>query len=407
MSQRTTSEHSQKECVVRVERSIDSIDADAWDACANPQSREYNPFISHRFLSALEASGCVAPDTGWLPQHLVLESDQGEVEGCMPCYLKSHSQGEYVFDYGWAHAFEAAGGEYYPKLQCSVPFTPVTGRRLLVADKADAERRESLLVSAAVQLTRKLDASSLHITFLTEGEWERLGSIGMLRRTDQQFHWENNGYGSFAEFLGELSSRKRKAINKERRGALENGIEIEWIRGADISEAHWDTFYDFYLDTGARKWGSPYLNREFFSMIGTVMRDDILLILCRRGGRYIAGALNFIGGDTLYGRYWGCIEDHRFLHFETCYYQAIDYAIENGIRRVEAGAQGTHKLARGYLPITTYSAHFIAHGGLSAAVADYLDQEREAVEQENAILRKHSPFKSGCKGPPLDVDLKT
>ena len=401
------SEQTQKECVVRVERSIGSIDEDDWEACANPQGREYNPFLSHRFLSALEASGCVAADTGWLPQHLVLEDDEGRVVGCMPCYLKSHSQGEYVFDYGWAHAFEAAGGEYYPKLQCSVPFTPVTGRRLLVADGPDAEHSESLLVSAAVQLTRKLDASSLHITFLTQGEWERLGAIGMLRRTDQQFHWENKGYGAFADFLGELSSRKRKAINKERRGAVENGIEIEWIAGADITEDHWDTFFDFYLDTGERKWGTPYLNREFFSIVGETMRDDVLLILCRRGGRYIAGALNFIGGDTLYGRYWGCVEDHRFLHFETCYYQAIDYAIAHGISRVEAGAQGTHKLARGYMPITTYSAHFIAHGGLSAAVSDYLDQERAAVEQENAILRKHSPFKSGCEGAPLDVNLKT
>lgn len=395
------------ERVVRVERSIGSIDAAAWDACANPENRAYNPFVSHKFLKALEESASVAPEMGWYPQHLVLENETGAVEGCMPCYLKSHSQGEYVFDYGWAAAFEAAGGEYYPKLQCSVPFTPVTGRRLLVADTADAEHNEMLLASAAVQLTRKLDASSLHITFLTEPEWSRLGKIGMLRRTDQQFHWVNEGYGSFDEFLAELSSRKRKAINKERRNACVNGIEIEWLTGSDITEDHWDTFYAFYLDTGDRKWGTPYLNREFFSLVGDVMNRDILLIMCKRNGRYIAGALNFIGGDTLYGRYWGCIEDHRFLHFETCYYQAIDFAVANGLARVEAGAQGTHKLARGYLPITTYSAHFIAHGGLSAAVSDYLDQERTAIERENALLRGHSPFKSTADCSPLDVNLKT
>jgi hypothetical protein len=380
--------------VVRVERAIASVEPSQWEACANPPSRPYNPFVSHSFLKALEDSGSVAPETGWLPQHLVLEDADGAVAGCMPCYLKSHSQGEYVFDYGWAAAFEAAGGEYYPKLQCSVPFTPVTGRRLLVADGAETEHHELLLASAAVQLTRKLDASSLHLTFLTEGEWAQLGELGMLRRTDQQFHWINNGYGSFSDFLGELSSRKRKAVKKERHGACADGIEIEWLTGSEITEAHWDTFFDFYLDTGERKWGSPYLNREFFSLVGETMGRDILLIMCRSGGRYIAGALNFIGGDALYGRYWGCIEDHRFLHFETCYYQAIDFAIAHGLKCVEAGAQGEHKLARGYLPITTYSAHFIANQGLSAAVSDYLDQERQAVARENEILRTHSPFRS-------------
>ena len=393
--------------VVRVERTMDAITAEDWDACANPPTRSYNPFLSHRFLHALEASDSVSPETGWLPQHLVLESPDGAIDGCMPCYLKSHSQGEYVFDYGWAAAFESAGGEYYPKLQCSVPFTPVTGRRLLVRDTPDAHRNETVLASAAVQLTRKLDASSLHITFLTEPEWRRLGEIGMLRRTDQQFHWQNESYSSFGDFLSALSSRKRKAINKERRSACANDVSIEWIAGADVTEAHWDTFFDFYLDTGSRKWGTPYLNRAFFSLIGETLRDDILLIMCRRGDRYIAGALNLIGGDTLYGRYWGCVEDHRFLHFETCYYQAIEYAIAHGIDRVEAGAQGTHKLARGYLPVTTYSAHFIAHGGLSAAVSDYLEQERDAVEQESEILRAHSPFKSHLAGADLDVDLKT
>ncbi len=393
--------------IVRVERSIASVEPFHWDACANPASRPYNPFISHKFLKALEVSGSVAPETGWLPQHLVLETEDGAVGGCMPCYLKSHSQGEYVFDYGWAAAFEAAGGEYYPKLQCSVPFTPVTGRRLLVADGSDAEHHELLLASAAVQLSRKLDASSLHVTFLTKGEWSALGELGMLRRTDQQFHWLNNGYAAFSDFLEELSSRKRKAVRKERLGAGAGGIEIEWLTGADITEAHWDAFFDFYLDTGERKWGTPYLNREFFSLAGQEMNEEMLLIMCKREGHYIAGALNFIGGDTLYGRYWGCIEDHPFLHFETCYYQAIDYAIEHGLKCVEAGAQGAHKLARGYLPVTTYSAHFIANQGLSNAVSDYLDREREAIAQESEILHAHSPFRSTLRCSPLDVELKT
>lgn len=393
--------------VVRVEQSIASVEADAWDACANPPDRPYNPFVSHAFLNALEGSGSVAPETGWLPQHLVLQGEDDAVLGCMPCYLKSHSQGEYVFDYGWAAAFEAAGGDYYPKLQCSVPFTPVTGRRLLVAGGEDRTQRETLLAYAAVQLTRKLDASSLHVTFVTQNEWAHLGELGMLRRTDQQFHWENNDYGSFDDFLADLSSRKRKALKRERRDAMSGDIEIEWLTGAEITDAHWDVFFQFYLDTGERKWGTPYLNREFFSLVAEAMRERMLLIMCKRDGRYIAGALNFIGGDTLYGRYWGCLEDHRFLHFETCYYQAIDYAIEHGLKYVEAGAQGTHKLARGYLPVTTYSAHFIANRGLSAAVENYLEQEREAVAQEVEFLRAHSPFRSDLRCSPLDVDLKT
>lgn len=392
---------------IRVERNISSVQPAQWDACANPPTLPYNPFISHAFLQALETSGSVAPETGWMPQHLVLEAEDGTVGGCMPCYLKSHSQGEYVFDYGWAAAFEAAGGDYYPKLQCSVPFTPVTGRRLLVADGKDAEHHELLLASASVQLTRKLDASSIHITFVTETEWSKLGDLGMLRRTDQQFHWLNKGYTAFSDFLGDLSSRKRKAIKKERHGACANDIEIEWITGADITEGHWDAFFDFYLDTGERKWGTPYLTREFFSLAGQAMNEDMLLIMCKRGGRYIAGALNFIGGDTLYGRYWGCLEDHPYLHFETCYYQAIDFAIGHGLKYVEAGAQGAHKLARGYLPVTTYSAHFIVNQGLSVAVSDYLDREREAIAQESEILHAHSPFRSASQCSPLDVDRET
>ena len=379
--------------VVRVEQAIDAVDPAHWDACANPPTRPYNPFISHDFLKAMEDSGSVSADTGWLPQHLVMESEAGAVLGCMPCYLKSHSQGEYVFDYGWATAFESAGGDYYPKLQCSVPFTPATGRRLLVRDDDDRQENETLLAYAAVQLTKRLEASSLHITFLTEGEWEHLGELGLLRRTDQQFHWLNRDYGSFDDYLAALASRKRKAIKRERRAAFSNGVTIELVTGDDIGEEHWDAFFAFYMDTGSRKWGSPYLNREFFTLVTETMRDRILLIMCKRDGHYVAGALNFIGGDTLYGRYWGCIEDHPFLHFEVCYYQAIDFAIGHGLKWVEAGAQGEHKLSRGYLPVTTYSAHFIASRGLSQAVEDYLEREREAVALESRILHEHSPFK--------------
>ncbi len=390
-------EPEQDHRVVRVEQSIAAIPADAWDACANPASGACNPFLVHGFLKALEDSGSVAAATGWLPQHLVLESPGGTVDGVMACYLKSHSQGEYVFDYGWADAFERAGGRYYPKLQASVPFTPATGRRLLVRDGADERATEQFLINAALQLCEKLEASSLHLTFLTESEWERLGALGLLRRTDQQFHWANNDYTSFDDFLNQLSSRKRKALRKERDGARATGVDIEWLRGSDITEAHWDAFFQFYLDTGARKWGTPYLNREFFSLLGNALADRVLLVMCRHGGRYIAGALNLIGDETLYGRYWGCIEEHRFLHFETCYYQAIDYAIAHGLKFVEAGAQGPHKLARGYLPVITYSAHWIAHPGLRDAVADYLQQERAAVLRDSEFLMTHSPFRG--EGP--------
>ncbi|GAB4234366.1 MAG: GNAT family N-acetyltransferase [Methyloligellaceae bacterium] len=395
-----------EQILVRVEPRIGDIDAAEWDLCANPQTSteqsgsSYNPFVSHAFLKALEESGSVAPQAGWAPQHLVLDDGSGSILGCMPCYMKSHSQGEYVFDHGWADAFERAGGRYYPKLQVCVPFTPVTGRRLLIPPCADAPERERHLINAAATLLARHDLSSLHITFLTQGEWERLGALGLLRRTGQQFHWRNERYESFEAFLSALSSRKRKEIRKERRLALATGIEIERLTGSALTEAHWDAFFAFYMDTGSRKWGRPYLNRKFFSLVGEAMADDILLIMCRREGRYIAGALNFIGGDCLYGRYWGCIEHHRFLHFEACYYQAIEFAIERGLARVEAGAQGPHKLARGYLPVTTYSAHLIANEGLREAVAHYLEHEREDVAAENAFLAQHAPFraKSGNSG---------
>lgn len=354
----------------------------------------FNPFLSHAFLDALEASGCATKDTGWLPRHLLLEDGSGRVSGAVPAYLKSHSQGEYVFDHGWADAFFRAGGDYYPKLQISVPFTPATGRRFLTAPGLNRDAGVQALAAGLVQLCRRTGASSVHATFLTKPEWDSLGELGYLQRTDQQFHWENKGYESFDSFLDDLASRKRKAIRKERREALSaDGIEVEWVTGSDLTEAHWDAFYQFYMDTGARKWGRPYLNRTFFSLINARLADRTLLVLAKRHGRYIAGALNFIGSDTLFGRHWGCTEDHPFLHFELCYYQAIDFAIAKGLRRVEAGAQGAHKLARGYMPATTYSAHWIAHEGLHQAIADFLEQERYAVERENEALADHAPFK--------------
>ncbi len=358
-----------------------------------PEIPPYNPFISHTFLNALEESGCATAETGWLPRHLVLEGVNGEVWGAVPAYLKSHSQGEYVFDHGWADAFYRAGGEYYPKLQISVPFTPATGRRFLLSPAIHQESGMAALASGLVQICKRSGASSVHATFLTKPEWEALGDIGYLQRTDQQFHFENPGYETFDDFLNALASRKRKAIRKERREALSAGVEIEWATGKDLTEAHWDAFFEFYMDTGSRKWGRPYLNRTLFSLLGERMSEQILLVMAKRNGKYIAGALNFIGSDTLFGRNWGCTEHHPFLHFELCYYQAIEFAIERKLSRVEAGAQGAHKLARGYLPTTTYSAHWIAHEGLSGAVADYLENERQAIEMESQELSEHAPFR--------------
>jgi hypothetical protein len=398
-----------EQLIVRVEPEIASVAAQDWDACANPSAPDfraiepYNPFISHAFLHALEASGCVTAETGWAPQHLVLGDGSGKVLACMPCYLKGHSMGEYVFDHGWADAYERAGGHYYPKLQSSVPFTPVAGRRLLVPPCGDAERRERFLISTAVELLNRQNVSSLHLTFLTTPEWDLLGEMGLLQRTDQQFHWVNDGYASFDDFLDSLTSRKRKAIRKERREAFGTDMEVEWVTGADLSERHWDAFYEFYMDTGARKWGSPYLNRRFFSLIGETMADQLLLVLCHRAGSFIAGALNFIGGDTLYGRYWGCREDHKFLHFELCYYQAIDYAIAHGLGRVEAGAQGPHKLSRGYLPQITLSAHYIADPSLRRAIEQFLSRERAYVEMESQALASHAPYRCGDKPKPGDA----
>jgi predicted N-acyltransferase len=379
----------------RIVQSISEIDARAWNACANPGAPiADNPFLEHAFLDALEKSGSATARTGWQPFHLVLEDAAGEILGVVPMYLKGHSRGEYVFDHAWADAWHRAGGSYYPKLQVSVPFTPATGRRLLARPDDDARDTEQQLAAGCMEVARQTKVSSLHLTFLPEAQWRMLGDMGLLLRIDQQFHWHNHGYSSFDEFLASLTSKKRKNLNRERREIAESDIEIDWLTGSDLREQHWDAFFEFYTDTGSRKWGSPYLTRRFFSLVSQAMADRILLILCRRGRRYIAGALNFIGSDTLYGRNWGCIEDHRFLHFETCYYQAIDFAISRGLAHVEAGAQGAHKVARGYLPQTTYSAHWIRDQGLRDAIARYLKDERRYVEADIDYIAAHTPFRA-------------
>jgi predicted N-acyltransferase len=399
---------------IRVLPGIDRIDARDWDACAAASDTDgggwaQSPFTTHRFLLALEQSGAAVADAGWAPHHLVAsvaDTMLGErILGVMPLYLKGHSQGEYIFDHSWAHAWERAGGEYYPKLQSAVPFTPVTGPRLLVRSPSladsladnliEPETVRAALLQGAISLTERNGLSSLHVTFCSDAEWKLGGQLGLLQRTDQQFHWRNQGYAGFEAFLAALSSRKRKQIRRERAQAVANGVTIHQFTGAAIEPGYWDVFWQFYQDTGMRKWGRPYLTRAFFDLIHQTMRDDTLLVLCERDGRWIAGALNFIGRDTLYGRYWGCAEDHPCLHFETCYYQAIDFAISHGLAKVEAGAQGPHKLARGYEPVTTRSLHWIPDPGFRRAVANYLEQERAAVAQENAALATMTPFRKG------------
>jgi predicted N-acyltransferase len=383
---------------IRVLPSLADISAAAWDACANPAASgssalPYNPFISHDFLYSLEVSGSSVARTGWQPQHLVAEDASGAALGVAPCYLKSHSRGEYVFDRGWAEAYERAGGDYYPKLQVSVPFTPATGRRLLVAPGHRSHEVEAALAQGLVELARLREASSAHVTFMPEPEWHFLAERGFLQRTDQQFHWENAGYATFDDFLGALAARKRKVLKRERRDALANGITVDWLTGSDLTEAAWDHFFAFYMDTGSRKWGRPYLTREFFSLVSDKMADRIVLVMAKRAGRYVAGALNFIGSDTLFGRHWGAIEHHPFLHFELCYYQAIDFAIARQLARVEAGAQGEHKLARGYVPTTTFSAHYIVDPALRRAIADYLVRERAYVEAAGREMGDMTPFR--------------
>lgn len=378
---------------LRTVSSLSDIAPEDWNAVANPAHQPFDPFLSWEFLEALERSGAATPRTGWSPLHLVIENANSELVAAMPLYAKTHSQGEFVFDYSWADAYIRAGGQYYPKLLCAVPFTPVIGRRRLVrAGETDPEGLKDALLSAAVQLARDNHLSSLHLNFIDEGEFETLGHAGLLQRTDQQFHFENKGYASFDEFLAELSSAKRKNLRKERLKAQE-GLRIEWLTGNLLTSEHWDVFYDFYMDTGGRKWGSPYLNRHTFELLHERLADRILLVFAYDDDQPIAGALNLIGSETLYGRYWGRVEDRPFLHFELCYYQAIDFAIAHGLKRVEAGAQGGHKLARGYEPVTTYSAHWVAHDGLRRALEDYLAQERAAVSEDHEYLKSRTPFK--------------
>jgi len=377
---------------LKVVRRLNTLDAAEWDACAGSD----NPFVGHAFLSALEDSGSAVEDEGWGPQHLVLEGPDGRLMGAAPCYLKSHGQGEYVFDHGWADALERAGGRYYPKLVAGVPFSPVPGPRLLVRprdDPAAAARVEAALAGGLIRLCELHAASSVHVNFLPESQWKRLSDFGFLQRQGQQFHWENDDYGCFDDFLNALSSRKRKNIRKERQAVADAGVRIRALSGEELKPEHWNAFYAFYRDTTDRKWGWDYLKRDFFDLLQERLRDRVVLIFGEYDGLPVAGALNLKGADTLYGRNWGALARFKNLHFEVCYYQAIQYAIDHGLKRVEAGAQGQHKLQRGYLPTPTYSAHYIAHAGFRRAVADFLRRERQAVDQDIEILTEYSPFK--------------
>ncbi|MCJ8156487.1 GNAT family N-acetyltransferase [Sphingomonas sp. LaA6.9] len=374
---------SEGDIVARMASGVAAFDAAAWDACAGVD----NPFVSHAFLSALEDSGSATAAAGWQPVPIAIDRPGG-MAGVLPAYAKSHSQGEYVFDHGWADAYERAGGRYYPKLQIAVPFSPVPGPRLLTHDDEVALQ----LLAAAETVVRQNGLSSAHATFIAPDQVPLFEAAGWMIRADTQYHWLNRDYGDFDDFLDALASRKRKAVRKERSAAVQ-GLDIVHLQGSDIEERHWDAFWEFYQDTGARKWGRPYLTRSFFSLLSERMADKILLIMALRNGRPIAGALNIIGADTLYGRYWGCVEDVPFLHFELCYYQAIDAAIARGLSRVEAGAQGDHKLARGYEPVPTFSAHYIADKGFRAAIADFLERERQAVAHDIAALTEMGPFR--------------
>ena len=390
-SKDTSRQLANPELTARIVSETAGIAADDWNRLVpNTEGRPDNPFLEHGFFLALEQSGCATAKTGWLPQHVLIEED-GAAVGIMPMFLKSHSHGEYVFDWGWADAFERAGGRYYPKLQSAVPFTPVPAQKLN-AGTLDLQAR---LLDVSEDVCGRLGASSVHATFVTEAEEALAAEAGWLIRHDTQFHWRNKNFDTFDGFLDSLASRKRKMIRRERRDALADGLRVEWITGSDLTEAHWDAFFAFYMDTGSRKWGQPYLNREFFSLLSEAMADRVLLIFAYDGDEPIAGALNMIGKDTLYGRNWGTTRDVPFLHFEVCYYQAIEFAISRGLTSVEAGAQGEHKLARGYEPVTTRSIHWIAHPGLRTAVADYLEEERVAVARGNEALGRYTPFRRG------------
>ncbi len=388
--------------VLKLVGRIGDIDADGWDACAGAE----NPFLSHAFLKALEDSGSVGQRTGWLPRHLVVEDVDGRLIAAAPTYLKSNSAGEYVFDHGWADAYGRAGGRYYPKLLVAVPFTPVPGPRLLVRRGPGQETARATLAAGLVAAAEQLGVSSLHVNFLREEDAEVLDAAGLMRRSGIQYHWHNGGYGSFDEFLASLASRKRKSIRRERQAVAEQGIRVSAVTGSDLGPRHWDAFFRFYMDTGGRKWGRPYLTRDFFDLIGERLADRIVLMMAEKDGRYVGGALNLIGSDALYGRNWGCDGDYPFLHFEACYYQAIEFAISRGLARVEAGAQGEHKIQRGYLPVETQSAHWIADPNFAAAVADFLRRETRAIHEEGRALAELSPFRKACAAapPPEETD---
>ncbi|MDE1968271.1 MAG: N-acetyltransferase [Alphaproteobacteria bacterium] len=378
---------------LRVVDRLAKVPAAAWDACAGD-----HPFVVHAFLQALEESGSATAETGWLPQHLLLEDGDGRLVGAAPLYVKSHSYGEYVFDHGWAEAYERAGGRYYPKLQVAVPFTPVPGPRLLLRPESGGDAMR-LLIAGLLEVAKRTEMSSLHVTFPTAVECDALVEAGFLRRIGRQFHWENQNYRSFDDFLSALNARKRKQIKRERRDA-NAAVEIELLSGGDLKPRHWDAFFRFYTSTSDRKWGSPYLTREFFDLLGERMADRVLLVMAKNDGRYVAGALNLIGPDTLYGRNWGCIGDFPFLHFEACYYRAVEFAIARGLKCVEAGAQGPHKIQRGYLPQPTYSAHWIRDPGFRRAVADFLRREAMMVENEmDEMEQSLSPFRREGHGP--------
>lgn len=377
------------EYTMELVRSLEAIDPTEWATCAATD----HPFVHYDFLRAMETSEAVGARAGWLPHYLVLKDPTEGLKGIAPMYIKTHSQGEYVFDHGWADAYDRAVGQYYPKLQVSVPFTPVTGPRLLVADDAFADVHRQALAEGLKSATQQLELSSVHVTFLNAQDRQALQAAGFDIREDRQFHWENQNFETFDAFLETLNSRKRKEVKKERRQAVEADITIHWLTGDQLTPDVWDAFYAFYLDTGRRKWGTPYLNLDFFQTISQILSDKIVLIMAQRAGRWVAGALNMIDGTTIYGRYWGSVEYHPSLHFEICYYQAIDYAIAHHLQRVEAGAQGGHKLARGYAPTTTYSAHWFPHAGFRDAIAQYLERERDMVAEDNAYLTERTPFK--------------
>ena len=380
---------------VRVIDSLSEIASAEWDACAGwSQEHGENPFVSHAFLLALEQSGSVGRKTGWLQQHLLLEDEETkQLMAACPLYVKSHSQGEYIFDHGWAEAYQRAGGRYYPKLQIAVPFTPVPGPRLLIRPGDDAAGIRTALIETLIATTRNSGLSSLHVTFCSGEEAAAFKEAGFLHRIGLQYHWHNQGYGSFDDFLAALNSRKRKAIRKERAAIVDYGLTIRQLSGTEITPDHWDAFFDFYMDTGNRKWGTPYLTRQFFDLLGATLADQVVLMLAEKDGLLVAGALNLRGRDALFGRNWGCLADYRFLHFELCYYQAIDYAITHGLARVEAGAQGEHKIQRGYLPVETHSAHWIAEKSFREAVGDFLERETRVLRYEMAELTEQGPFR--------------